>query len=73
MYKSAEEVIANIKAVMAQDPVFAVLGFVTSMGKLFINKEYKEILQQLSDIEAQIDFLQQDMEYYFNKVLAAVH
>ena len=73
MYKSAEEVIANIKAVMAQDPVFAVLGFVTSMVKLFINKEYKEILQQLSDIEAQIDFLQQDMEYYFNKVLAAVH
>jgi hypothetical protein len=41
VYKSAEEVIANIKTVMAEDPVFGVLGFVTSMGKLFINKEYK--------------------------------
>lgn len=29
---------------MEEDPVFAVLGFVTSMGKFFVNKEYNEIL-----------------------------
>lgn len=56
------------------DPVFAVLGFVTSMAKIFVvDKQYKEILNQLAEIQAQIAFLQQDMEYYFNKVLDAVH
>ena len=56
------------------DPVFAVLGFVSGFAKLFqANQQYKEILSQLNVIEQQIDFLQQDMEYYFNKVLDAVH
>ena len=74
VFNTAEEVMANIEKLMEEDPVFAVLGFVSSMAKYFVeNKEYKKILEELSNIEAQIDFLQQDMEYYFNKVLAAVH
>ena len=50
VYKSAEEVVANIERIITQDPVFAVLGFVTSMGKLFVNKEYHEVLNELADI-----------------------
>lgn len=39
---------------------------------LFNEPSMKDILNQLDDIQMQIAFLQQDMEYYFNKVLAAV-
>ncbi len=43
---------------MAEDPVFAVLGFVSSMTKLFVqHDEYRQILNQLSEIQAQIAFL----------------
>jgi len=43
------------------------------MSKLFVQSfEYHKILVQLQAISAQIDALQQDMEYYFNKVLDAI-
>jgi len=59
VFNTAEEVMANIEKLMEEDPVFAVLGFVSSMAKYFVeNKEYKKILEELSNIEAQIDFLQ---------------
>lgn len=53
VYKTAEKVMANIEKLMAEDPVFAVLGFVSSMAKYFVeNKEYKQILEELSAIQA---------------------
>jgi hypothetical protein len=39
---------------------------------LFNEPTMQDILDQLDDIQKQIAFLQQDMEFYFNKVLAAV-
>lgn len=55
------------------DPFVSVLGYVTSFIGIFKpNPEYKEILKQLDIIEKQIDFLQHDMEMYFNKVMDAV-
>lgn len=74
VYKTAAEVSASVaEFVELVDPFVAVLGYVTSFVKIFKpNPQYKEILRQLDIIEKQIDFLQQDMDYYFNKVLAAV-
>jgi hypothetical protein len=59
VFKTADKVVGAITEVMAKgDPVFAVLGFVTSMAKIFVvDKQYKEILNQLSEIQAQIAFL----------------
>ena len=51
VYKTAGSVLTGIEACMAQDPVFAVLGFVSSMTKLFVqHDEYRQILKQLADI-----------------------
>jgi hypothetical protein len=51
VYKTAGTVVSGIEACLAQDPVFAVLGFVSSMSKLFVqHDEYKQILTQLSAI-----------------------
>jgi hypothetical protein len=56
------------------DAYTAVVGYVMSIGKIFKkHAEFKEIMNELKQIEAQIDFLQQDMDYYFNKVLASIH
>ena len=53
VYKTADEIVAAITQIMAEDPVFAVLGFVTSFAKLFEQEvQYKEILRQLSEIQA---------------------
>ena len=46
VYKTADEVVAAITMLMEEDPVFAVLGFVTSFGKLFeTGFQYKHIIQ----------------------------
>lgn len=58
VYKTAGSVLVGIEACLTQDPVFGVLGFVSSMTKLFVqHDEYRQILQQLADIQAQISFL----------------
>jgi len=42
VYKTAGTVLIGIEACLAQDPVFAVLGFVSSMTKLFVqHDEYR--------------------------------
>jgi len=49
----------DIAYIIEEDPVFAVLGFVTSKVKSwFGNNQFKQILEELEKIEKQIDFLQ---------------
>ena len=72
-YLTADNIISQIINIRNQDPTLAVTGFITGMSKLFVQSfEYHKILVQLQAISAQIDALQQDMEYYFNKVLDAI-
>jgi len=42
VYKTASTVVAGIEACLTEDPVFAVLGFVSSMTELFVQHvEYR--------------------------------
>ena len=58
VFWSAASIIQNIEAAMTTDPVFAVLGFVTALINLFNQPTMHDILNQLTDIQKQIAFLQ---------------
>ena len=47
------------------DPYIAVVGFITGFINLFRPSDTDLIMAELDKIEKQIEFLQQDMQYYF--------
>lgn len=54
------------------DPIFAVIGMVTTVIGWFTPSDTQEILDALKGISDQITNLEKDMTYYFNKLLEAV-
>jgi len=63
---SADGVLFGLAQVKTTNPFSAVIGMVIHFF------EFRAIMKELRDISQQISNLQQDMEFYFQKVLAAV-
>ena len=53
-------------------PFLAVVGWVLSFIQLFLPSDTEIILEALEKISKQIAALQQDMDYFFGKVLQAI-
>lgn len=55
------------------EPFIAISGYVFSFFDLFEKSDTEIILDAIEKISKQISALQTDMNYYFNKVLQALH
>jgi len=54
-------------------PYLSIGGSVLSFFNIFEPSDLEILLDAIEKISKQIAYLQQDMNYYFNKVLQAIH